>query len=399
MIKSASLQTEIIDDIDLAVNDLASQLIERLPLLRNSVGIVQCDPEFIEAGIMPLLHDALGIPLVGGSTVSLATNGGIGNYMFCVLVLTSDDIDFFAGHTTGLIGGYEASIAISMQEAISASKQPLQLALIFPTLKENKNISGDRYLEAAEKACGDVPVFGTLSVDDTLRNFERSISVCNGDAFTDEMTYVLLFGVHLNPRFFVATVPEAASLMETRAIVTKSDGNIVREINNMLAVKYFESIELAENGNFREGVQFVPFLVTDRGKGGVIRTFVRALISFDENGHVAFRGKVPEGSILSVASLNADDILDATSEVMKQIADIEDVQAVMVFSCIIRQLCIGADPLKELAQIKDALRPDVAFIASCSGGEISPVRCGCGCDGRDKPLNTFHNYSLIACLL
>ena len=395
MIKSISLQTAIIDDMDLAVSDLASQLKEKLPLLRNSVGIVQCDPEYIEAGIMPLLYDALGIALVGGTTVSLATNEGIGNHMFSLMVLTSDDVEFAAGSTKGLVEDHESAIGQSMRAALDASDKPLQLALIFPTVTDNESMPGDCYVEAVEKVCGNVPVFGTLSVDDALQEFNRSMSVHNGEAFTREATYVLMFGESLSPRFFVATVPKTADLAEGDAVVTASDGHIVQEINNMPAVEYFETVGLAENGNFKPGVYFVPFLVTKEDEAGKIQTFVRALVSFDENGFVSFRGKVPEGAVLSVASLNTDDILGATSGVMKQIADIEDAQAVLIFSCIIRQLSIGSDTLKELAQIKDTLRPDVAFAASYSGGEIAPI----GCAGQHKPLNAFHNYSLIACLL
>ncbi|MDR2183081.1 MAG: FIST C-terminal domain-containing protein [Clostridiales bacterium] len=389
MIKSVSLHTSIIDDMDLAVKDLADQLKKRLPLLRSSVGIVQCDPEFIEAGIMPLLHDALGITLVGGTTVSVATNDIIGNHIFSLMVLTSDDVEFSAGHTTGLVDNYEEAIGKSMQAVLDAADKPLRFALIFPTVTDNESLPGDCYVEAVEKVCGNVPVFGTLSVDDALREFNRSMSVYNGEAFTREATYVLMFGEAAKPRFFVATVPKAADLSETSAVVTKADGHIVQEINNMPAVKYFESVGLAENGDFKPGVYFVPILVTTEDDEGIVRTFVRALISFDENGHVSFRGKVPPGAVLTAASLNAEDILDATTCVMTRIAETEDTQAVLIYSCIIRQLNIGSDTFKELAQIKDTLRPDVAFAASYSGGEIAPI----------SNLNAFHNYSLIACLL
>ena len=395
MVKSVSLQTSIIDDMNLAVNDLESQLKEKLPLLRNSVGIVQCDPEFIEAGIMPPLYDALGIPLVGGTTVSIATNNEIGNHMFSLMVLTSNDIEFCAGHTTGLVEDYESAIVKSMQPVLDASGKPPRLALLFPTVTDNESLPGDCYVEAVEKVCGNVPVFGTMSVDDALREFNRSMSVYNGEVFRREATYVLMFGENLSPRFFVATVPKQADLGESGAVVTKSDGHIVQEINNMLAVKYYESVGLAENGSLKPGVYFVPFLVTKEDEEGVSRTFVRALLDFDENGYASFRGKIPEGATLSVASLNSEDILDATAGVVRQIADTDDTQAVLVFSCIIRQLSIGSDPLKELAQIKDTLRRDVAFIASYSGGEIAPI----GCDVRGKSINAFHNYSLIACLL
>lgn len=399
MVKSVSLHTAAIDDIDLAVAELVGQLKNKLALCKNSIGIVQCDPEFIEAGIMPKLYNALSFPIVGGTTVSSATNDGIGEHLFSMMILTSNETEFLAGHTTGLVQNYEDAIVSSMQQALGDYKLPLRLAIIFPTVTNNENLPGDCYVEAVEKVCGkNVPVFGTLSVDDSLREFDRSMSVYNGESFAHEASYVLVLSENIKPEFFVATVPKTADLADTSAIVTKSNGHIVQEIDNMPAVKFFESVNLAENGNFKPGVYFVPFLVTKKDVEGIERTFVRALTYFSKDGYVHFRGKVPEGAMLSVASLKADDVLDETAKVVQSIADKEKnegTQAVLIFSCIIRRLSIGSDALKEISQIKNTLQPDVAFVASYSGGEISPI----GVNSEGEPLNAFHNYSLIACLL
>jgi len=398
MIKSVSLQTTNIDDMEQAVSDLASQLREKLSLLRNSVGIVQCDPEFVEAGIMPLLHDALGIDMVGGTTVSVATNDIIGNHIFSLMVLTSDDVEFYTGHTNGVLEDCDAAIERAMCPGLDAAKLPLGLALIFPTVADSERMPGDCYVEATMRVCGDVPVFGTLSVDDTLQDFDRSMSVHNSEAFARETTFVLMFG-DVKPKFFVATVPRYDDATFSNVVITKSDDNIVQEINNMTTVKFFESVGMADDGALKPGVRLLAYTVTHSGKDGVSRSFVRALSDVDENGHGLFRGKVPVGSTLTVESPGADDILDATIRVMQQIAQVDDAQAVLIYSCIVRQLLVGADTLKELAHVKDTLQSNVPFVASYSGGEIGPIGCGCDRGRCDKSINAFHNYSLIACVL
>ena len=60
MIKAASVQTNHIDDIQCACKDLKSQLRHKITLMKNTIGIVQCDPEYIEAGMMALLYDVSG---------------------------------------------------------------------------------------------------------------------------------------------------------------------------------------------------------------------------------------------------------------------------------------------------------------------------------------------------
>jgi len=397
MIKAVSIYTTVIDDINLACRELKNQLDEKLPLKKNSVGIVQCDPEFLENGIMAPLHNILGIPLVGGTTVSVATNDVIGDLIFSMLVLTSDEVEFVASRTTGLVDDYAAAIKSSVEVSLETSKKPLKMALIFPTVTDNENFPGDCYVEAVESICGNVPIFGTLSVNDALGKFERSMSVLNGDIFKRELSYVLLFG-DINPRYFMASIPSesGSNISDASAVITRVDGHIVQEINNIPAAEYFESIGFAANGKFNSGATLIPVIVDTRKESESNSCFVRAMVDFNEDGFVAFRGKVPEGARVTFGSLpNAADILTATEEIIGKISKEEDINAALFLSCIVRQLTIGSDPLRELALIKDSLRPGIPFIASYSGGEIAPI----GYDIDKNPINSFHNYSLIICLL
>ena len=394
MIKAASIYTTIIDDIPSACQELKNQLDEKLTLLKNSVGIVQCDPEFLENGIMEPLHNILGIPLVGGTTVSIAANDVIDDLIFSVLVLTSNDVEFAASRTTNLMDDYKYAICSSIETALGSSEKPLKMALVFPTVTDNDDMPGDCYVEAVESVCGKLPVFGTLSVNDAIGVFERSMSVFNGDIFKSEMSYVLIFG-DISPRFFVASVPPGINLSDNYAVITRSDGHIVQEINHMPAAEYFESIDFAKNGKFNNGVTLIPILVDNCKEGESAHTFVRAMVDFNEDGFVAFRGKVPEGARVTFGAMpSSADILTATGEMMEKIAKEKDVNAALFFSCIVRQLTIGSDPLKELALIKGSLNPDISFVASYSGGEIAPI----GHDSNKNTINSFHNYSLIICL-
>jgi len=398
VIKATSLQTDLIDDMQLACQDLEQQFFASgLILQKNSVGIIQCDPEFLELGILDLLYKTLNIPLVGGTTISVATNNAVGNFQFSMLILTSNEIDFVVQHTTGLADDHEQAIEQSLKPLVSKAK--LNLVMLFPTVTDNDNFPGDFYVESAEKICGNVPIFGTLSVNEATRDFERSMSICNDKIFNKELTYLLFFG-DISPRFFIATSPIGTNFTEDTVVVTKVKDHIVQEINNTLAVEYFENIGLATNGTLADGAYFVPFLITtatdetEDSHAKPVRQFVRAIMYFNDDGHAVFRGKIPEGARLSFASLNAVDIVQATSEVVAQISEESQVNAAIIFSCIIRQLSIGPNPFKELEKVQEILK-DTPFIASYSGGEISPVNY----KNREQSLNTFHNYSLIACLL
>lgn len=394
IIKSASVYTESIDDIMLAVSELESQLKEKLTLLKNSVGIIQCDPEFIEAGIMELLYDTLKIPLTGGTTVSSATNEGIGGFMFSMLVLTSNEVDFVVSHTTDISKNYEKAIRSSVLAATSCSSKPLALAVMFPSITDNDSISGDFYIDIMGEVCPDIPVFGTFSVDEDLGKFGRSMSVFNGSALQSELSYLLIFG-DVKPRFFVGSAPKRSLLITTEMVVTRCENGIIQEINDKLAANFFESLELSKDGKLNKGIDFLPILVSVKDKDGKSRTFVRAIIELNSQGFAICRGNIPKGAVLSFASLLKNDILQATKNVVLDISKEDNINAALVFSCIIRQMNIGADLLRELSYIKDSLQDKVEFISSYSGGEISPVTY----NNEEISQNSFHNYSIVACVL
>lgn len=395
MIKAASICTQEIDNIDIACRQLKEQLNQKLVLMKFSAGIIQCSHEFIETGIMDRLCKELGFPLAGGTTVASATSDVIGSIVFSVLVLTSDDVEFVVSHTQGLEKDCHGAVSRSFAQTLARPRQlasePLKLAVVFPPIIETH--AGDCYVEAIENICGNIPVFGSLSVDDSLETFSNSASICNNNAFRYEMTYVLFFG-NVSPRFLLTTVPEQISFTESNAVITKASGNIVYEINDMKTIDYFESIGFAAGGKLKEGITFVPLLMKLPGDTYKV-PFVRALIGTNPDGSAVLRGKVIEGATFTIGSTLGTDILSSTQETITGITREKNINAALLFSCIVRQLVIGADSMRELTMAKELLAANTPFMASYAGGEIAPTSVDAG----NKAENRFHNYSFIVCLL
>jgi hypothetical protein len=390
MIKSASLQTFEIDDMALACRELKAQLNQKLNLLQNSIGIIQCDSEFVSAGLPGLLHAELGMPLVGGTTISVATNGAVGNFSFSMLVLTSDDVEFAAAHTDNLDGGHIKAIENSLKEATLALSKPMKLVLAFPPAFGD--FSGDCYIEEFERACGKIPVFGTNPVDLAFPDFSHTFSIHDGEAFNDEMAYAILCG-NLRPRFFVAAVPPQADIIDSVAHITRSKDNVIHEINHMPAIKYLESMGLATDGKLKGGLDFLPLLVT-LGEAESPRPFVRALKSI-EGACAVCSGKMAEGAKIAFGSYNEAEVMAATAETVALAADEKEINAALIYSCIVRQFVIGIDSMKEIKKIRDIFPQSVPFMASYSGGELAPTYV----DEDAIAQNRYHNYSLVMCLL
>jgi len=392
MIKAASLFTFEADE-DLACKELKEQLSEKLTLKKNTVGIVQCNHEFIEAGVIKRFYEETGIPLCGGTTIATATSSEASSLILSMLVLTSDDVDFTVSHTDGFAGDYQGAIKRSLGAAFDNSQKKPGLAMVFLPLIES--ISGDYFVDAIEAACGKMPIFGTTLLDDSFPDFSQCLAIYNDKALSYEMSYVLFCG-EVTPRFLVAAVPPKIDITESGARITKAKGNIVYELNNMTAGEYMENIGLLAKGTaFKDALNLLlPFLVTIDGADDT-RPFVRSLLHVLADGSAIFTGEMYEGAEVAFGSNNSDDIMAATTEAVTLAAGEKDINAALIFSCISRQLVIGFDSMKELKQIQNILPESLPYIASFSGGEFSPTSV----DSENIAQNRYHNYSLIICLL
>jgi len=391
MVKSATMYTYEIDSPERAFAEINEQLGSKITLMNHSVGIMLCAPDFIESGVVKDLCARFSFPVAGVTTSSQAVNGQMGDLMLTLMVLTSDDVEFAVGMTDSLDGGdLSVPVGNALEQAKEASDSALAMALIFPPLLEL--YPGDAYIEVFEKYCGKIPVFGTLAVDDSI-TFERSMTVCNGRSEHSALSFILMFG-NVAPRFALATVSKKKLLPYTGEITRAQDVKIL-EINDLPASKYFESIGLAKNGVLHEGVQFIPFMMdVTRAEDYDGVPVVRALYRFDEDGSALCRGRMYEKSVFTLGSCSMEDVMETTLECVGKINDMDNAQAVILFSCIVRRMAFGVNPLAEAKGIKELLNPDLPFILGYSGGEICPTSIR-----EHIAANRFHNYSFIACVL
>lgn len=392
MIKSATMFTYELDDPALALQEIREQLKEKLTLAAHTVGIIMCDQEFSDSGVYQAVCDGLGFPLAGTTTMTQAVNGEAGIMMLTIMVLTSDDVFFEVGLTDPITGGGDvlASTRDSYEQTAARLPEKPRLAVIFPPLiLEN---AGDQYMEAFATLCPDIPVFGSLAIDDTV-TFENCRTFYNGQSTTDQMAYILVAG-NVTPRFLVATLADRGALPYNGEI-TESEGHIVKQINDVRCSDYFTSIGYAKDGKLDEGIQFVPLLLDVKNREDVDGVpIVRAMVCFDENGYGICRGYMYQNSIFTLTNPAKDDVFETSVALVEEIETLSDRHAVIVFSCMVRRMTFGSAPLTEANMMVEKMNPDIPFMMAYSGGEICPTS-----HSASKVTNRFHNYSMIACIL
>ena len=380
--------TEEIDDVEAAIAEVLTQ-IPVDSLLQNTVGILACHYEFIHSGVVKALCDAMPFPVTGTITTAQAVQDKSSLLCLTLTVMTSDTVAFQTVLSSSLAGGgAKSKIAAAYTEAVDSFGQKPAMAFVYaPFMPEN---SGDDYVAILSEISGNLPLFGTLAVDDTL-DFRDCYLIHEGEHYQDRMSLVLFYG-DLQPKFHIATIsPE--KIFENKALITSSEGHILKGINDRPVSEFFENLGLVQASETGYAMSSLPFMLDyNDGSPPVSRVFV----SMSEEQYAVCAGAMPEGATLQLGAFDKADVLltscAALREALQQASG--QVSCVLIYSCVARNMSLGGDILAELDAIKDAIGADIPFMMAYSGGEICPT-----VTEASGAVNRFHNNSFILCLL
>jgi len=383
MLNCTSVFTHEIDNPEVALNEIKSQLTKKITFLDSTVGIVLCHPEFIDSGVLRHVCEGLPFDVVGITTASQAVNDDIGDSFLTIFVMTSDDILFRAGITDGIGNNLYDSVKTSYDKTAAGETGPLKLALLFPPYIIDR-YSGDAYIRVWKKIAPGIPIFGTLAADDTLE-FDGCETIYNGINTKDAMPFILCYG-NINPRFLLATLPENANL-PISGTVTKSKDNFVYEVNGIDALTFFTGVGISDNA------PVFPLMINQTGNDNDSAVHVvRELFAYSDDNAAIFGGDVEEDSTVHSLSFDSDSIKLTLQNEIEQLNTLSDINGALLFTCASRRMVLLGinEDYAELQIVKDTIKQEIPFMMGYSGGEICPVISN---DGILH--NRFHNYSVV----
>jgi len=383
MIRMLTANTSEIDDPEVAVSEILEQLALSENLQKNAVGILTCYPECIESGVVQAVCDSLPFDVVGCTTFANGTGQDQGLTTLSISVLTSDSVHFAAACSTPLQDqDYLNPMDGAFNQAAAALPEKPAMAVAFVPLMQF--FSSDVLMGALNQIVGDLPVFGTLSSDHT-NDYSKSAVIYNGKCLPSSMAILLLSG-QVSPRFFMISIPKQN--IQQSALVTSSEGCLLRGVNDMPVIDYLETIGLCKGGDMGI-IKVVPFVVNyNDGTPPVVYGIYRFL----EDGSALFGGVTPPESTLSVGSMESADVLSTTTQLITSIVGESNAQGMLIFSCLCRGWALGVAPLEEM-QVVSRIAGNVPYHMSYSGGEICPVY-----NERGQVFNRFHHYTCIVCV-
>jgi len=386
MIKTMVATTTELDDTSIAVDEIIAGLDYEGKLLKNTIGIVACHYEFVHTDVFKAICDSLPFDVVGAVASQLSAAGTTGTFLLAITVLTSDDVEFKKVITPSLLGDPKKTVSDSYNSSVG-DKKPALILTYAPYIIQN---CSDDYVNALTEASSGVPCFGTMAVDDTM-DFSRSFVLADGEYYRDQMAMVLIYG-DISPKFFVAGISENKIIDGKGALVTKSAGSIVMELNERPVVDYFNSLGLVQAGEKLYSMSSLPFLLDFND--GTPKVF-RFLVMLSEQQHAICAGAMPQGSTMYIASTDASDVMSTTGEVLSRMKNqLDGVSVVLSYTCVGRAIALGSEQFKEMELMSETLGKDVPYMSALSGGEVCPTEVLA-----DKSINRCHNNTFVACML
>ena len=378
MIKSFIATTREMDDSQVAVDEILAALDLEKNLLKNSLGIVSCFSEFEETGVLKAICDALPFDCIGATTCLSAAAQEIDQMIFVVTLLTSDDCDFKTS-VIPIDENYKDSIASSMSEILGLCEEiPSLLLGYFPLINA---IGGDMILSAIDKATNGIPVFGTVAIDHNA-DYSTTRTIHNGISFAESVILGVVYG-NVNVSFEIAALNKE-KIRKQKAIITKSNANLLIGVNGKNVREYLQDIGLTES----EFLGIVPFVIEHKDGS---KPIPRAVYAFTSEGWAVCGGAMPEDATLSIGRIDSKDVLDTTSNSFKSF--VEKDSFILSYSCLARYFALGLGIYNEAEIVRNLTEGENCHFAY-SGGEICPLP-----DANGKLKNYFHNYSIVLCKL
>ena len=160
--------------------------------------------------------------------------------------------------------------------------------------------------------------------------------------------------------------------------VTKSNGNIIYEIDGKPAVTIYKEYLAADLSLLRRELKRISILYPlGIYLPGEEEYILRNIFSIETDGALVFHGNIPEGSLIRLMIGTKESCLgatqDAADEAKKGLAG-KQANFVLVFNSVSRYILLGRQVNKELEIIKERFGEETPIAGIYTYGEQAPLK-------------------------
>jgi len=301
------------------------------------------------------------------------------------MVLTlfaSKEIKFVSGFVDNTADDMNKECRRAILEAQSVLGQAPKLCILFSDVI---SINGETVLEQMSIASeGSMQIVGGISADSW--RFTGSKQFCNKMSSPSISPFLFLAGSF----DFSYGMDSGWGPIGEIGIVTKSETNVLYEINHKPALEFYRDI-LGKNA--KPSLE-LPIALYDEAD-----SFLFMRTSFEnydkDTGAITYLGNVPVGSKVRITMVNRDSILEgAKSSINHAISTFPSNKMPVItlcFSCSARRVLLGTRTIEECQIIHSKLAEGAKFSGFYTYGEFCPNLL--------EPSNKFHNETFVTVLL
>jgi len=176
--------------------------------------------------------------------------------------------------------------------------------------------------------------------------------------------------------------------------VTKSEGNILFEIDNKNALRTYEKYLGPDADNLPGSALLFPLSMTVPGNNHAI---TRTILSVDrKKSSMTFAGDIPVGAKVRFMKANFDKLTSAASGAAQKTIDKDKASPgfSLLVSCVGRKLILGPRIDEEVEAVKETIGKDIPIAGFYSYGEISPFNDGGACQLHNQTMTITTLYEL-----
>lgn len=301
-----------------------------------------------------------GAKIVGASSAGTMESGGLSDHSLVatliafdhgwVEVITADNLD-------------NDTLELTAQELIEQLPKE-QLKHIF-LLMGGMKLNGSLLVNGVNRADNTIPISGGLAGDQFT--FERTLVLSDTVAQENQAVAIGFYGDSLHVSVGCETGWEEFG---AQRIVTRSQGNVVYEIDDKPALKLYEDYL----GKFikdlpSSGLQFPLNVRNYEGDKEV----VRVMMGIGEDKSLTFAGDVPQGSIVRLMKTNVNNLVegaDLSAQLIHQRNDRPSLA--LAVSCSGRRSVLKQMVDEELSVIRERLGSNTHICGFYAFGELAP---------------------------
>ena len=321
------------------------------------------------------------VPIIGCSSAAIISNQGIFKHGLAVMLLSLPPNVYF---NIACVRDIEEKTALSAGRELGE-----KLLYGFRDIRRDLSVifsdglmdEGSNLIYGLQERLGkSFPLVGA-SASDNMR-FLRTYLYFNQEVLTDSAVGIL-WGGKLN---FGLGIQHGWKPLGKPRTITKSEGNIIHEIDGEPAVKIYEEYLARDLAELQKEIRRISILYPiGMYLAGEQEYLLRNILSIENNGSLRLQGNVIQGSTIRLMIGTKESCLNATRQALNEakkilFAPIVDITKseiknfVFVFDSVSRYMLLRREANQELEIIKEGFGKDTPIIGLYTYGEQAPLK-------------------------